>query len=115
MFQFGELLTLGLFLVTCAYLLLHRQAIAALPALRPLVIPFLLMAVAAAATVLEGIPASSAAGQIIFWEQSPQVARAGGWISQSLNLVEHVGFAAAAIWLAAVLWRRSSARAETGR
>jgi len=113
MFQFGELLTLGLFLVTCAYLLMHWRTIAALPALRPLVIPFLLMAVATLATVLEGIPAGAATGQIIFWEQSPQVARAGGWVSQLLNLLEHTAYAGAGVWLAVALWRRRSA-AEAG-
>jgi len=109
MFQFGELLTLGLFLVTTAYLLLHWRTTTALPILRPLVIPFVLMAVAALATVLEGIPTEFATGHVIFWEQSPQVVRAGGWVSQALNLVEHVGFAAAAVWLAVVLWRRRTA------
>jgi len=114
MFQFGEVLTLGLFLVTAAYLLLHWRTMGALPILRPLIIPFLLMVVAALATVLEGVPSGAATGQIIFWEQSPQTVRAGGWVSQTLNLVEHVAYAASAIWLAVVLWRRRSA-AEVGQ
>jgi hypothetical protein len=115
MFQFGELLTLGLFLVTVVYLLVHRRTIASLATLRPLIIPFLLMALAALATVVEGIPAGAARDQIVFWEESPAVVRAGGWVSTALNLVEHVGFAAGAMGLAIVLWRRRSAGAGTER
>jgi len=104
-FQFGEILTLGLCAVTAAYLLGNRRTIRALRSLRPFVVPFFLMAAAWAATVLEGIPGRTGGATIIFWEESADVARAGGIASELLNLVEHLGYAAASICLLVVLWR----------
>jgi len=107
-FQFGEILTLGLCAVTAAYLLGNRRTIRALRglrALRPFVVPFFLMAAAWTATVLEGIPSRGEGATIIFWEESPDVARAGGFVSELLNLIEHIGYATAGIWLLVVLWR----------
>ncbi|HUU93642.1 MAG TPA: hypothetical protein VM238_20820 [Phycisphaerae bacterium] len=104
-FQFGEILTLGLCAVTAAYLLGNRRTIQALRALRPFVVPFLLMATAWTATVLEGIPSRGEGATIIFWEESADVARAGGFASELLNLLEHIGYATAGVWLLVVLWR----------
>lgn len=113
MFQFGEILTLGICLVTIAYLLTNRRPIRALRMFRPLVIPFCLMAVAWTATVLEGVPAGGeGAPSIVFWQQSASVVRAGGLVSELLNLTEHLAYAAAGIWLLVVLWRALRAPAE---
>ena len=104
-FQFGEILTLILCAVTAAYLLGNRRTIRALRALRPFVVPFFLVAVAWTATVLEGIPGPGEGATIIFWEESTDVARAGGLTSELLNLIEHIGYATAGVWLLVVLWR----------
>jgi len=104
-FQFGEILTLGLCAVTAAYLLANRRSIRALRALRPFVVPFLLMAVGWTATVLESIPGNGDTASIIFWEESPAAVRAGGAVSEALNLVEHLGYMAAGVWLLVILWR----------
>jgi hypothetical protein len=111
-FQFGEILTLGICAVTAAYLLTNRRPIRALRGLRPFVVPFFLMAVAWTATVLEGIPGGGNVPTIIFWEQSPSVARAGGIVSELLNLVEHLGYMAAGLWLLVMLWRAFRAPPE---
>jgi hypothetical protein len=106
MLQFGELLTLGLCAVTALYLVLHRRQIGDVPGLRPLVFPFLLVALAFLATVLEGIPAGGDVAQIIFWERSPQTVARGGWLGGVLNLLEHAAYLGAAVALAVVIWRR---------
>jgi hypothetical protein len=107
MLQFGELLTLGLCTVTAVYLVLHRRQIGDVPGLRPLVFPFLLVALAFLATVLEGIPGGGGGvAHIIFWERSPQTVARGGWLGAVLNLVEHAAYLGAAIALAVIIWRR---------
>jgi hypothetical protein len=102
-FQFAELLTLGLCVATAVYLLTNRRRIRALRGLRPFVAPFLLLAVAWTATVLEGIPGGAPAS-ITFVEKSTEVLHAGP-ISQILNLIEHLGYMVASVWLLVVLWR----------
>ena len=104
MFQFGEILTLGLGTVAAIYLLTNRGAIARLPALRVLVIPFILMAVAWVATVLEGIPGGGAR-TIVFLQGSATIARQGGLASELLNVVEHLAYTAAAVALLVGVWR----------
>jgi len=105
-FQFAEILTLGLCAVTAVYLLTNRQRIRALRGLRPFVAPFLLLAVAWTATVLEGIPApGDAAARITFVEKSTEVVHAGAMSSQILNLTEHLGYMVASVWILVVLWR----------
>jgi len=104
-FQFAEILTLGLCAVTAVYLLTNRRRIRALRGLRPFVAPFFLLAIAWTATVLEGIPApGDAAAYITFVEKSTEVVHAGA-ISQILNLIEHLGYMVASVWLLVVLWR----------
>ncbi len=110
-FQFGEILTLGICAVTAAYVLTNRRPIRALRGLRPFVVPFFLLAIAWTATVLEGIPVGGTP-TIIFWEQSPSAARAGGIVSELLNLVEHLGYMTAGVWLLVILWRASRAPPE---
>ena len=113
-FQFGEILTLGICAVTAAYVLTNRRPIRALRGLRPFVVPFFLMAIAWTATVLEGIPsADEGTPSIVFWQPSAIVARAGGIVSELLNLVEHLCYTAAGIWLLGSLWRVFRARSET--
>lgn len=104
-FQFGEILTLGICAVTAAYVLTNRRPIRALRGLRPFVVPFFLLAIAWTATVLEGIPGGASTPTIIFWEQSPSAARAGGIVSELLNLVEHLCYMTAGVWLLVILWR----------
>ena len=111
-FQFGEILTLGICAVTAAYLLTNRRPIRALRGLRPFVVPFFLMAVAWTATILEGIPGAGSTPTIIFWEQSPSAARAGGIVSELLNLIEHLGYMTAGAWLLVILWRASRLPSE---
>ena len=105
-FQFAEILTLGLCAVTVVYLLTNRQRIRALRGLRPFVAPFFLLAVAWTATILEGIPAAGdSAAHIVFWEKSTEIVHTGGIVSQVLNLIEHLGYMVASVWLLVVLWR----------
>jgi hypothetical protein len=106
MLQFGELLTLGLCVVTATYLVWHRRQVAEVPGLRPLVLPFLLIAAAFLATVVEGVPGGADAARIIFWERSPQAVQRAGWIGSLLNLFEHAAYLAAAVALALAVWRR---------
>ncbi len=110
--QFGELLTLGLCVITALYLLIHLRTVTAVPALRSLILPFLLVFVAFVATVLEGLPAGGNLAEIIFWEEGPAAVERGGWPSALLNLVEHLGYAGAAVSLAVILWRRQRTPAE---
>ena len=104
MFQFGEILTLGLGTVAAIYLLTNRGDIARLPPLRVLVIPFILMAVAWVATVLEGIPGGGAP-TIVFLQGSATIAHQGGLASELLNVVEHLAYTATAVALLVGLWR----------
>ena len=104
-FQFGEILTLGICAVTAAYVLTNRRPIRALRGLRPFVVPFFLLAIAWTATVLEGIPGAASTPTIIFWEQSPSAARAGGIVSELMNIVAHLGYMTAGLWLLVILWR----------
>ncbi|MFO8014527.1 MAG: hypothetical protein R6X20_14610 [Phycisphaerae bacterium] len=113
MLQFGELLTLGLCTVTAVYLVLHRRQIGDVPGLRPLVFPFLLVALAFLATVVEGIPAGGDVTQIIFWERSPQAVERGGWLGALLNLLEHAAYLGAAVALAVFVWRQRKRRGAT--
>jgi len=106
MLQFGELLTLGLGAVTATYLLLHRRPIANVAGLGRFVLPFVLMAVAMLATVLEGVPGASDAASIIFWERSPDILQRSGWIGAALNVVEHATYLGAAVVLLVVIWRQ---------
>ena len=108
MFQFGEMLTLTVAAVTVTYVLVHRRQVGRLPGLRPLMGPFLLMAVAWAATVLEGLGETAEPGHYIVFLQA---ATTPGIVGQALNLVEHVAYAAACVWLLLVALRMAS-RAE---
>jgi len=111
MLQFGELLTLGLCIVTAIYLVLHRRQIGAVAALRPLLVPFVLVTVAFLATVVEGLPAGGEVARIIFWERSPEAVQRAGWLGGLLNLIEHLSYLGAAISLATIVWKRRKAPA----
>ena len=113
MYQFGELLTLGLSLLVGVYLLVHRRLVAGHPLLRAMVLPFLCLLVASVATVVETIPATGLGGQIIFWEASAEVVRQGGWVSEVLNLFEHFGWVSFAAVLLFVILRHGRTRAKT--
>jgi len=104
-FQFGEILTLILCAVAAAYLVASRRPIRSLRALRPLVVPFFLMTVAWTMTVLESPLSDDGAWTISFGEESADVAAARGLLSETLNLIEHLAYTTAAIWLLVVLWR----------
>jgi len=106
MFQFGELLTLGLCAVTMIYVVLHRRQVGQVPGLRTFLVPFVLVAVAFLATVVEGLPGSGGAATIIFWERSPEAVQRGGWLAAVLNLVEHAAYLGAAVVLALLIWRK---------
>lgn len=106
MFQFGELLTLGLCTVAVVYVALHRRQINQVPGLRPFLVPFVLVTVAFLATVVEGLPGGGDASQIIFWERSPEAVQRGGWLAEALNLVEHTVYVAATVALALLIWRK---------
>jgi len=114
MLQFGELLTLGLGAVTAAYLILHRRPIADVAGLGRLVLPFVLMAVAMLATVLEDVPGAGDAAHIIFWERSPDILQRSGWIGAALNVVEHASYLGAAVALVVVIWRQRRGTKGTG-
>jgi len=113
MYQFGELLTLGLSLLVGVYLLVHRRLVAGHPLLRAMVWPFLCLLAANVATVVETIPATGLGGQIIFWEASAEVVRQGGWMSEVLNLFDHLGYAALAAALLTVILRQSRAKTKS--
>ena len=116
MFQFGEIVTLALFLVVGVYVLAHRRQITALTSLRPLLPPFLLMAAAIIATVAEGVPGGLATGgNVIFWSDSLAVAQRGGLASQVLNLLEHLCHASSGIWLLVILLRANHVEREARR
>jgi len=106
--QFGELLALGLCVVTVLYVLMHRHVFRDVPTLKPFLLPFILVVVAFAATVVEAIPTGDIA-QIIFWEESPAATQRGGWPSEVLNLLEHMAYAGSVILLALAIWRRRTA------
>jgi len=106
MFQFGELLTLGLCAVTGVYVALHRRQVNQAPGLRTFLVPFVLVTVAFLATVVEGLPGGGDAVQIIFWERSPEAVQRGGWLAAVLNLVEHAAYMGAAVALALLIWRK---------
>ncbi|MCX5683183.1 MAG: hypothetical protein NT049_05800 [Planctomycetota bacterium] len=113
MFQFGEILTLALSLITLVYLLAYRRRIRAEPALRAFVGPFLILMVAFVATVAEGAFMQGAdIPVIVFGQENISIAHAGT-ASEWLNLIEHTSYALSAIWLYVAIWRLYKRPRET--
>lgn len=105
MFQFGEILTLTLGLITVVYVLTNRPRICAQPMLRPFVMPVLILMVAFVSTVVEGVfIQGDNIPWIVFGQESIPVAYEN-LASESFNLVEHTAYTVAAIWLLAATWR----------
>jgi hypothetical protein len=99
MFQFGEILTLALSLITLVYILTYRGRIIAQPMLRPFIGPYLVLMVAFVSTVVEGAFMQGAdIPWVVFGQEDISIAHSG-LASELLNLTEHVSYAAAAIWL----------------
>lgn len=99
MFQFGEILTLAICIVTIAYVLANWRRIQLLPALKPFVGPFLFLVVAWFATVIEGLFIEGPNIPIlVLGQESIGVAHQSPY-SELLNLAEHVGYAVAGIWM----------------
>ena len=108
MFQFAEILTLSIGIITAVYVLAHWRSIRANPHLGPLVGPFLLMLLSWVATVVEGALISSPQTPVLFLAQpSMGVTAAGGTWAHAWNLVEHTSLTLSGVWLMVSLLRMS--------
>jgi hypothetical protein len=113
MFQFGEILTLALSLITLVYVLTSWRRLFAQPMLRPFIGPFLVLMVAFVSTVVEGAFMQGAGIPWIVFEQDDISIAHAGLASELLNLAEHVSYAVAAIWLFVAIWREYRRPRET--
>jgi hypothetical protein len=109
MFQFGEVLTVVIAAVALAYLLANWGRVRAVPWLRPLVVPFLLVAVGWLWSVLEDIAVSGSPQPLfaLVRDRPSQGGASSAWAS-ACNALEHVFCAAAALGLLAAMWRVGS-------
>jgi hypothetical protein len=113
MFQFGEILTLALSLITLVYILTDRSRIIAEPLLRPFIGPFLVLMVAFVSTVVEGAFMQGAGIPWIVFEQDDISIAHASLASELFNLAEHMSYAVAAIWLFVAIWRVCKRPRET--
>jgi len=113
MFQFGELLTLAIGVVALAYVVANWRRIRSLPTLRPLVIPFVLIALSWLFTVVEGVFLTNVPfGQILMLQPSVGGSAEAGTGGQILNLLEHLANMSGAVALLVVVL---TVRRETRR
>lgn len=111
MFQFGEVLTVTIAVVALAYLLSNWRRVRAVPSLRRLVLPFLLVAAAWLWSVLEDIAPGgpSHALFVLIRDRPGEDGAASAWAS-ACNVLEHVFLGASALALLGTMWRIAARR-----
>ncbi len=99
MFQFGEILTLGIGIVVLAVLGLRWRRLWGSPTQRPFILPLALMAASWVFTVVEGItPEHAQQATLILYSESAGRGADPPW-TQFCNLLEHLTATAAAVAL----------------